>query len=256
MRAYRLQSVFSIATVALLMTTGVGAQPIQRDTLPWKIRTETFRDSKCSGRECTAVELSWPDFGQTARAQARVNDLLLMTLAPSENGQAPAARRASVAAVGREFLSAARARSDPGLPWDAKRTISVACNTATRVLLRSDESSFTGGAHGSAFSLFAAFTPSTGARLSPERMVPPAARLAILPMVERAFRRERELAPGASLPESGYTFKDDRFELSTAFLAVCGASLFVHWNAYDIASYAAGPTSLVIPLDSVPVLRQ
>ena len=71
-----------------------------------------------------------------------------------------------------------------------------------------------------------------------------------------AFGREREPAPAVSLPDAGDTFTDDRFELSTAFLADCGSSLFVHWNAYDIASYAAGPTRLVIPLDSVPMLRQ
>ena len=241
---------------ALMLTSGLGAQAIPRDTLTWKSQTQSFRDAKCSGRECSAVELSWPDFGGRTGPQARVNDLLLTTLAPSGDGPAATQRRRSVTAVGREFLAAARAGSDRGLPWDAKRTISVVCNTPARVLLRSDESSFTGGAHGNAFAQFVAFATATGARVSPEKMVPPAARAAILPIVERAFRRERELTPTASMPEAGYTFKDDRFELSTAFLAVCGSSLFVHWNAYDIASYAAGPTNLVIPLDSVPTLRQ
>ena len=243
-------------TSALILTSGLGAQAIPRDTLTWKSVSQSFRDAKCSGRECSAAELSWPDFGGRPGPQARVNDLLLATLAPSGDRPAASQRRRSVTAVGREFLAAARAGSDRGLPWDAKRTISVVCNTPTRVLLRSDETSFTGGAHGNAFALFAAFAPTTGARISAAKMVPPTSRAAILPMVERAFRRERELSPTASLPEAGYTFRDDRFELSTAFLAVCGSSLFVHWNAYDIASYAAGPTHLVIPLDSVPTLRR
>jgi Deacetylase PdaC len=256
MRVCRAWSLLFAAATMAASATRLSAQPVRPDTLVWTSRTQSFRDTKCSARECTSAELTWPDFGGRAGPQARVNDLLLVTLAPSENEHAASQRRRSIAAVGREFLNAARTASDPGLPWDAKRTVSVLCNTPTRVLLRSDESSFTGGAHGSSFSLFAAFVPATGASVSPERMVPPAVRAAILPMVERAFRRERELTPTASLPEQGYTFKDDRFELSTAFLAVCGSSLFVHWNAYSIASYAAGPTHLVIPLDSVPMLRQ
>ena len=247
---------FVAGATCAMSAVGLDAQASNTDTLMWISRTQSFRDAKCAARACIAAELSWPDFGARTGPQARVNDLLFITLAPSENENAAAQKRRSVAAVGREFLNAARAGSDPGLPWDAKRTISVVCNTPSRVLLRSDESSFTGGAHGNSFSLFAAFAPATGARVSSGAMVPPAARAAILPMVERAFRRERELTPSASLPEQGYTFKDDHFELSTAFLAVCGSSLFVHWNAYSIASYAAGPTHLVIPLDSVPTLRQ
>lgn len=256
MRVCRTVKLLIASATCAMGASGLGAQTANTDTLVWQSRTQSFRDAKCAARACTAAELTWPDFSGRIGPQARVNELLLITLAPSENARAELQRRRSIAAVGREFLNAARSGSDPGLPWDARRTISVVCNTPTRVLLRSDESSFTGGAHGNSFSLFAAFAPATGAKVPPEAMVPPAARAAILPMVERAFRRERELAPTASLPEQGYTFKDDHFELSTAFLAVCGSSLFVHWNAYSIASYAAGPTHLVIPLDSVPMLRQ
>ncbi len=248
----------SVAVAASLVSATLGAQATAGapDTLPWTTRSEVFRDPGCSGRECSSAELSWPDFGKRVGPQARVNELLMVSMVVRENASAANQRRRSVAAVGKEFLDAARKGSAAGMPWDAKRTISVACNTPTRVLLRSDESSFTGGAHGNFFSLFRAFSPRTGARVSEAAMVPLAARPGILPLVERAFRRERELPASGSLAEVGYTFKDDRFELSTAFLAVCGSSLFVHWNVYSIASYAAGPIHLIIPLDSVPTLRR
>ncbi len=249
-----------IATALLLssmpLAASLGAQAAPPDTLPWTSRNEVFRDAGCSGRECSSAELSWPDFGRRVGPTARVNDFLLVSMVVRENATAARQRRRSVAAVGKEFLDAARTGSSAGMPWDAKRTISVACNTPTRVLLRSDETSFTGGAHGNFFSLFLAFSPATGTRISEAAMVPVAARPGILPLVERAFRRERELPASGSLAEVGYTFKDDRFELGTAFLAVCGSSLFVHWNVYSIASYAAGPIHLTIPLDSVPTLRR
>ncbi len=252
------RSMFAFCAAAAIATAMSSALPAQRmrDTLAWTSQNQTFRDAGCSGRECSSAELSWPDFGARPGPRARVNDFLLISMVVVEGGRKPSLRRRNIANVGKEFLDAARTGSSAGMPWDAKRTISVVCNTPTRVLLRSDEYSFTGGAHGNFASLFAAFVPGTGAPVSERAMVPTTLRTAILPVAERAFRRERELSPTGSLMEAGYTFKDDKFEVSTAFLAVCGSSLFVHWNVYAIAPYAAGPIHLTIPLDSVPTLRR
>lgn len=248
-------TLIALCSAAAAMASTLPAQRM-RDTLAWTSQNQAFRDPGCSGRECSSAELSWPDFGTKTGPRARVNDFLLISMVVAEGGRKSTQRRRNLAAVGKEFLDVARTRSSAGMPWDAKRTISVVCNTPTRVLLRSDEYSFTGGAHGNFASLFAAFVPATGAPVSERAMVPTTLRTAILPVVERAFRRERGLSPAGSLAEAGYTFTDDRFEVSTAFLAVCGSSFFVHWNVYAIAPYAAGPIHLTIPLDSVPTLRR
>lgn len=243
----------ALSTAALmLLAAPVGAQAAL-DTLPWTSRQQTFRPPACAPRDCSSVELAWPDFGRRAGPVARVNELLLISLL---NGDDSGVRHRSVASLANAFLRAARTSDSAGLPWDAKRTITVLCNTPSRVLLQTDESSFTGGAHGTMYSRFDAFVTSTGARVSERVMVPLPARAALTPIVERAFRRERGLPVTGSLMEAGYTFKDDRFDLGLAFLAVCGSSFFVHWNAYAIAPYAADPTHLVIPLDSVPMLRR
>jgi hypothetical protein len=244
----------SLTTTALVV---LWAAPLlaqtPRDTLAWTTRQQSFTAPGCTGRECSSVKLAWPDFGRRAGATARVNELLLISLV---DGDDTGRRHRSVTALADAFLTASRSSDSAGMPWDATRTISVLCNTPSRVLLETDEYSFTGGAHGTMYSHFQAFTPGTGARISDRAMVPLATRAALTPIVERAFRRERELPATGSLIEAGYNFKDDRFDLGLAFLAVCGSSLFVHWNAYAIAPYAAGPTHLVIPLDSVPALRR
>ncbi len=92
---------------------------------------------------------------------------------------------------------------------------------------------------------------------STKRLTMPAARAAeVLPVVERAFRRERAVPPTSTLADAGYEFPKGSFTLDDATLAVCGSSLFVHWNAYAIAPYATGPTTRIIPLDSVPALHR
>lgn len=241
------------AVVAFSAPLVAQQQRVYRDTLPWTTRQHTARAPGCTGRECSSVELAWPDFGSRPGPMARVNELLLISLL---NGDDAGVRHRNITSLTDAFLRAARSSDSAGMPWDAKRTIAVRCNTQTRVLLQTDEYSFTGGAHGLLSSHFDAFVPVTGARVSDRVMVPLSTRAELTPIVERAFRRERELPATGSLMEAGYTFKDDHFDLGLAFVAVCGSSLFVHWNAYAIAPYAAGPTHLVIPLDSVPMLRQ
>jgi hypothetical protein len=223
------------------------------DTLQWTGRKQVFRSRGCSGRKCSSVELSWPEFRGNQKATARVKELLLLSLGISERGPA---RLPTIAAVAGEFLRDARSAERDGLPWDASRTIAVLCNTPSRVLLETGEYSFTGGAHGSGGTTLTAFDPTSGAVLTPDEMLPPVARATSLPAIERAFRREHEVAPTASLSDAGFTFVNNKFELSSAILGVCGSSLYVRWNAYAIGPYAMGAPSLTIPLDSVPALRR
>ena len=241
----------------LVLSTPVRAQAVRRDTLAWTTRERTFRANGCAKPEwpsCASVEVGWPEFApQATAARGHVNRLLRVSLVIAE---APIPSRASVAAVASEFLRAGRASSVDGMHWEAKRTISLQCNTPTRVLLQADEYTFTGGAHGNPSTRLLAFDPSRGTIVSGATMVPAAARPGILPAVERVFRRERELPLTGSLSERGYQFPKDTFSIDAASLAVCGSSLFVYWNVYDIGPYALGAPHLIIPLDSVPTLRR
>jgi hypothetical protein len=255
-RTKRRSAAGAVAVMMSVLTINTAGAQSAPDTLPWATRSRSFRASGCAKPDwpaCSSVEIAWPEFTTRAAARAHVNRLLLPSLVIAEQ---PVPRRASVAQVANEFLRAGRSSSADGMHWDAKRTISVLCNTATRVLLQADEYTFTGGAHGNPSTQLLAFDPVAGRIISGPGMVPLPVRPQLLPAVERAFRRERELPPTGSLADSGYTFKNDTFSMDAASLAVCGSSLFVYWNVYDIGPYSVGAPHLVIPLDSVPMLRQ
>ncbi len=244
-----------LVLISVLSVNAVAGQSAP-DTLPWITRTRSFRATGCTKPDwpaCSSVELAWPEFTSRPSARAQVNRVLLPSLVI---GEQPVPRRRNIAQVANEFLRAGRSSSADGMHWDAKRTISVLCNTPTRVLLQADEYTFTGGAHGNPSTQLLAFEPASGRIVGDRTMVPMTARPQLLLTVERAFRRERELPPTGSLADSGYTFRNDSFSLDAASLAVCGSSLFVYWNVYDIGPYSAGAPRLVIPLDSVPMLRQ
>jgi hypothetical protein len=132
----------------------------------------------------------------------------------------------------------------------------VLCNTPLRLLLQLHEESYTGGAHGNSSTRYFALEPRTGTETPPRVMLPPERAAEVLPVVERLFRRERDVPPKSTLADAGFKFPKGSFTLDDATLAVCGSSLFVHWDAYVIAPYATGPTTLIVPLDSVPALRR
>ena len=130
------------------------------------------------------------------------------------------------------------------------------CNTPQRLVLQVAEDNYTGGVHGNSSTRYVAYQPLTGVETAPRLMVPPERAADVLPVVERFFRRERAVTPTSTLADDGFQFPNGSFTLDDATFAVCGSSLPVHWNAYAIAPYATGPTTLIVPLDSVPALRR
>ena len=64
------------------------------------------------------------------------------------------------------------------------------------------------------------------------------------------FRKARGLAPADDLIEAGFNFSDDTFELNENF-GVADNALIFHFNAYEVAPYALGPTDVEIPLSAI-----
>ena len=128
--------------------------------------------------------------------------------------------------------------------WSLQRDVSVVCNTPDVLSLRAEEYRYTGGAHGLQTVRLASFDPHTGRRLQLADMVTDTA--ALVPIAERAFRKEKQIPDGQSLSEAGYEFfEQDRFALTDNVMQ-CGDTLTVRYDPYQIAPYALGPTELVL----------
>jgi hypothetical protein len=112
---------------------------------------------------------------------------------------------------------------------------------------------FTGGAHGYGSVRFINFDPQTGEEIPSEEIFTNLEE--ITRFVETKFRKEFEIPETENINATGFWFKDDTFYLPSS-LGFSETEMIVHYNQYDIASYAAGPVTLSIPLTDVQPFLQ
>ena len=107
---------------------------------------------------------------------------------------------------------------------------------------------FSGGAHGYGSLSFLNVDPSTGEELHFADLVSDTEKLKTF--VENRFRLEYKIPIDDSINSTGFWFENEQFYLPET-IGFSNDHLIVHYNQYDIASYAAGPIELEIPLEEV-----
>ena len=130
--------------------------------------------------------------------------------------------------------------------WFLNRSVEVIRADDRVVSLRFSEQIYTGGAHGNSARRYRSFHSANGRPIELEEIVAPADRRAFDALATAVFRQVRDIPPGVSLAEAGFWFEHGRFRLNDNF-ALTGEGLLFYFNPYEIASYAAGPTALLIP---------
>jgi hypothetical protein len=104
--------------------------------------------------------------------------------------------------------------------------------------------SFTGGAHPNSFLSFHVFDRKTGEEKDMKTFVSDS--LALLKIVETAFRKLENLTADADLEQAGYFLADHKFFLPANYIFTRQGVLF-YYNPYEIAAYARGPIEFTIP---------
>jgi hypothetical protein len=139
--------------------------------------------------------------------------------------------------------------------WNITRSIALETMPSGPATLRIDDERYEGGAHGMTSVTWQSFDPATGRRLRLEDLATGAHLDSLRMLGERAFRASKDLPPGADLKNQGWFWETGRFALPDNF-GVTRDGLVFHWNSYDIAPYASGPSTITLPWSEVwPHLR-
>lgn len=109
-------------------------------------------------------------------------------------------------------------------------------------------SAYTGGAHPNAQRQLVSFAVPSGQLLGADDLTADVG--ALTAAVERRFREQRGLGPDDDLEAAGFWLSDGRFTLPDN-LGVVADGLLVHWNAYEVAPYAMGPTTVLVPTEGL-----
>jgi hypothetical protein len=146
-------------------------------------------------------------------------------------------------------------RQFPDAPaaWYERRAILLHGDTLGVTCFKYTHERYGGGAHPLTEVFYECFDSRTGRSLTLDSLVKAGARATLDSLGERAFRLARAIPEGQKLKDAMFTFDGGRFEL-TDNIGVGTAGLTVEFNPYDVAPYAAGPTSFTLPWSEVAPL--
>ena len=220
--------------------------------------TEYFSEEDlemCKTEVCSAVTLEYVKAEGDSEISEKINQRIetyiikALFLGDDENPNAK-----SIPEAVTDFIMAYR-DYQPDVPseldfggYDADVRVSKSYENEDWVSLRMTHYLFTGGAHGYGSTTFTNIDVSTGLELPLEDLFTDIENFTAL--VESKFRAEFEIPANGSINATGFWFKNDQFYLPEA-IGFEGEYCLITYNRYEIASYAAGPINLEIPISEI-----
>lgn len=130
--------------------------------------------------------------------------------------------------------------------WEANVSGTRSYEDPSLLTIKLETYIFTGGAHGYAATRYLNFDKKTGAeRSGTELLNDPQA---FSEFAERAFREKYDIPAGASINSTGFMFENNQFTLPEN-IGLSADAIVLHYNPYEVASYADGSLILEIPLE-------
>ncbi len=128
------------------------------------------------------------------------------------------------------------------------RTVRILSSGPHVIALQMDETSDTGGAHLNRLTEFTNVDAQSGRVLSLTDLIAPGSRASFMRIAERYFRRTRGIPQAEPFSKDDLFFSTHRgvFVLPSA-IGVAADGLHFHYNTYEVASFADGPTDFTIP---------
>jgi len=200
---------------------------------------------------CVSFAVSFPVFSGSdsaaSRTLAAVIDTALMQDDKDAHGKSMQTQANDFLRQYQEFRKAM-----PGLsePWFYKGKLTPQVVGDSLISITIQEEYYTGGAHGVNSVRFINIQPHTGARVTLGEVLKPGYEAVLTSAGEKVFRQDHKLAPTESLLEHSFEFPDDKFKLPANY-GFSPEGIIFYYNSYEIGSYAAGPTQLVIPYSAL-----
>jgi len=216
-----------------------------------KFRTESSGGCASDTAYCAYYEVSYPKFTGLDTAVSRALQQEIDATVSMGN---PEAEGLTMKQIGEGFVQDFQEfKNDmPGksIGWHYESEVKVEVLTDTLISLSAEEAYYTGGAHGGYGTYFINIAPRTGAAFTLDNFLKVGYQDPLTKLGEKVFRQVRDIPDSVSLAESDFEFPDDKFQLNSNYgFRKDGITFF--FNSYEISSYAAGPTEILIPYTSL-----
>ena len=227
-----------------------------KDEVPLTFSTESFTEETfgiCKTVSCPEITINYIKAsggkGISEKINTEIRSYIIAALNIGEDS-IPKAKTIKDAASG--FIKVARLHAadfpDMSAEYFAEINISQLYYSTELVSIEMHRYLYTGGAHGSANTIFLNIDPQTGNKISTEMLFKKSPEFTTF--AETKFREVHKIPSNESINSTGFWFEDDRFYLPSS-IGFTETSLVLLYNQYEIASYSEGPIELKIPLEEV-----
>ncbi len=131
-------------------------------------------------------------------------------------------------------------------PWEAKVNGKVTFENMNVVTIALENYTYTGGAHGYFSKVFLNFDRRLGKEIEIHELFDD--QMGFLQLAESKFRMIYEIPQAVNINATGFMFNKDTFHLPEN-LGYTENGIELHYNQYEVASYADGPLKLVVSFD-------
>ena len=209
----------------------------------------TYPQPDCTTGPCATVSIQKPELNDNHRISQLIDDQLTTIVASfTRTGRARNLEKA-MAQFFQDYGAFQEAFPESQTPWELAINMTADwIDPAHRYLsIRTSTYSYTGGVHPNTIIRFTNVT-TRGKLLKPRDWL--ADKRALLQIAEAVFRKEKNIPATQRLSDAGYDFEGGRYQLPEN-IGFAGGRLILHYNPYEVSSYADGPITLSIPLDQL-----
>jgi hypothetical protein len=132
------------------------------------------------------------------------------------------------------------------IPWEASVEGRISHRSPDLISIEFDLALFTGGAHGYTSVSYLNFNSKTGDQLSTKDLFEDE----FITYAEKFFRQKNDIPEDQPINSTGLFFENDSFQLPQN-IGFSKNKIILHYNAYEVASYAEGGIQLKIPMKDV-----
>lgn len=248
-----MRTLFALISLSLVLYS-CGSTPKEEKkekAEPWKLEFNALRKTEegCTGDTCTYIELSIPVLkGGTVDARSRINEYIdasfreaLKSRLPEPNSTAPFPDLADSFLEGYRLFNMEFPESDANWFLELKGDSSIMTDDYFTAIIT--DSDYMGGAHPNSYTTIQSFDLASGRIIDLFSRYDSAG---VFKLAEAKFRAIHQIPDSVGLNDAGMMFENGEFALPENY-GLTPKGLLLYYNSYEIASYATGPTEMVIP---------
>ena len=235
------------------------AQYVEYEVISINERRGPCENDTTSGK-CVEFRIEYPQIKQgTASSEAllSINESIKASIFDyAFVNEKPSSFENLMGELGTEYEDVLASFPDYAASWSVEINSDIIYQDSSFISIATTNFSYTGGAHPNSNQVYKSFDLATGQAITLNDILIKGYEEDLNESAEIEFRMLKEIPPNISLEERGYVFEGGKFKLNDNF-AIINNSLLFYYNAYEIASYAEGPTEIELKLtDYVNLIDQ